>query len=203
MDLEIRKPGFARTMQMIHWGTAALSFGSDPAAWMVGTTADSAEKAWLAMVHRSVGVAILLLKGMRLVYRQFTKAPSLPADVHAALRRVARASDALLCVLPILQPVLGSIDSMLLGDRIVIWGEGNLPLLLPVTRLLRRRAFQIHRLIALLSRALIGLHIVAALYHHFVRRNGALAGMLPGARCLASTVDLAAGGLPDGGIRPQ
>jgi cytochrome b561 len=90
---------------------------------------------------------------------------------------------------------------MLFGDRIVIFGGVALPLLLPVKRPLGRQVFQVHGLISLLLLALIGLHVAAALYHHFVRRDGVLVGMLPGARCLAPPVDLAAGGLPDGGRR--
>jgi cytochrome b561 len=183
------RAGFASTMQAIHWGTAALLLGAYPAAWMVGTTAGSAGTDWLIMVHRSFGVAILLLTGIRLVFRQFTSVPSLPADVPVVLRCLARASDALFYVLLILQPLLGLVGSMLFGDHIVIFGGIVRPVLLPVKRTLGRQVFQIHGLVALLLLALIGLHVAAALYHHFVRRDRVLDAMLPGMRCLPPSVD--------------
>jgi cytochrome b561 len=201
MSTGAQRPGFARAMQAMHWATAALLVGAYPAAWMIGTIASGAETAWLVMLHRSFGVAILLLTGLRLVCRQHMGVPPLPADVPATLRRAARARDVLFYVLLILQPLLGLVGSMLFGDRIVLFGGIVLPLLLPVKRALGRQVFHVHGLIALLLLTLIGLHVAAALYHHFVRRDGVLAGMLPGAQCLPPSIDLATGGLPGGGHR--
>jgi cytochrome b561 len=39
--------------------------------------------------------------------------------------------------------------------------------------------FMLHRLFAFLLVALIALHVGAALYHHFIRRDGVLRRMLP------------------------
>jgi cytochrome b561 len=196
-----QRPAFGRIMRAMHWGTAALLLGAYPAAWMIGSIASGAETAWLVMLHRSFGVSILVLTGLRLVFRQYYGIPPLPADVPMTLRRAARASDALFYLLLILQPLLGLAGSMLFGDRIVLFGGTVLPILLPVNHALGRQIFQVHGVTAVLLLALIGLHVAAALYHHFVRKDGVLAGMLPGVQYLPPSVDLGPGGLPDGGHR--
>jgi cytochrome b561 len=188
-------------MQAMHWGTAVLLVGAYSGAWMIGSTASSTEMSWLVMLHRSFGVSILVLTGVRLVLRQYCRIPPLPANVPMTLRRAARASDVLFYLLLILQPFLGLAGSMLFGDRIVLFDDPVLPLLLPVNRTLGRQVFQVHGVVGMILLALIGLHIGAALYHHFILKDGVLAGMLPSVRCPPSSVDLAPGGLPDGGRR--
>jgi cytochrome b561 len=42
--------------------------------------------------------------------------------------------------------------------------------------------FHVHQTMAALFLATIGVHIAAALYHHFVRKDQVLAGMLPTGR---------------------
>jgi cytochrome b561 len=50
--------------------------------------------------------------------------------------------------------------------------------------------------------AQIGLHVGAALYHHFVRQDGVMAGMLPGMPCRQRAAEFAPGRrLPSGGSR--
>ena len=69
---------------------------------------------------------------------------------------------------------------MLHGDRLVLLGGLVLPGLLPVDRKLAHVVFGVHGTAAVLLLGLIGMHTAAALYHHFVRGDGVLAGMLPG-----------------------
>jgi cytochrome b561 len=201
MSAGVQLPRFPPTMQAMHWTTAALLLGSYPAAWMINSAGGSVETAWLLMIHRSCGLTVLLLTGMRLAFRQRSPIRPLPADVPAYLRFTARACASSLYALLILQPLLGLIGSMLYGDRIVVFGLAVLPLLLPADRALGRHVFQVHGMIALLLLAVICVHVTAALYHHFVRKDDVLAGMLPGAQCLARPAKLAPKGLPNGGRR--
>ena len=52
-----RKPGFARTMQVIDRATPALSLRIYPAVWMGSTAADGAGAAWLVKMQRFVDPA--------------------------------------------------------------------------------------------------------------------------------------------------
>jgi superoxide oxidase len=183
--------GYTRAMQAMHWGTVALLFGAYLAAWMIGSAASGAKAVWLVMLHRSFGVTILMLTGMRLAFRQRTRVPPLPADVPRVQRLAARASVVTLYALLIVQPLLGLTASMLHGDRLALFGSAVPLLALPVDRALAGQVFQAHGWIALLLLSLIGLHAAAALYHHFVRKDEVLAGMLPGTQRLPRSANLA------------
>ena len=186
--------GYTRAMQAMHWGTVALLLCGYLAAWMIDGASSPAEKAWLIMLHRSFGVTILLLTCVRLAFRLRTRVPPLPADVPAVQRLAARASVITLDAALIVQPLLGLAASMLHGGRTMLFGDVVLRPLLPVAKALAHEVFhQVHAWTALVLLALIGLHVTAALYHHFVRKDEVMAGMLPAVRRLPRPASLAPG----------
>jgi cytochrome b561 len=199
LSTDAQIPGFTGTMQAMHWITVVLLLGAYSAAWMIDADTSSAETDWLVMLHRSIGVMILLLTCLWLALRQYTRVPPLPGDVPAVQRFTARASAGVLYALLILRTLLGLIGSMLYGDRIVLFGGAVVPLALPVDRVLSRKVFEVHGVTALLLLARIGLHIAVVLYHHFVRKDDVMAGMLPRMRCRPRRAELAPGRLPDSG----
>jgi cytochrome b561 len=174
--------GYNRVMRAMHWATTVLLLASFLAVWRIDNAANHAEAAWLVMVHRSFGVAILLLTAARLAYRQRSHIPSLPAAMPATQRLAAHIAVAILYTLLLAQPLLGMAASMAHGDRIVLFGGLTLPLVLPVDKVLARQMFQVHSWTAMALLTLIGLHAVMALHHHFVRKDAVLARMLPGIR---------------------
>jgi cytochrome b561 len=169
--------GYARAMQAMHWGIVALLLWAYLAAWMIDGASSPAEKVSLIMLHWSFGVTILLLTWMRLALRLRTRVPLLPPDVPAVQCFGARAS----VVTFIVQPLLGLVASMLHGGRTMLFGDVVLRPLLPVERAPAHQVFRrVHAWTALVLLALIGLHVTAAFYHHFVRKDEVLASMLPG-----------------------
>nr|WP_294508131.1 cytochrome b [uncultured Rhodopila sp.] len=176
------RPGYSRVMQAIHWTTLTLLLAACFAAWMIDGAASRDQAARLVMLHRSLGMTILLLTPIRLAIRQRTRVPSLPAGLPAVQRIAARVTAILLYALLGLQPVLGLAASQLHGDRILLFGSIALPAWLPANKPLAHQIFQLHGWTALALLLLIGLHATAALYHHFVRKDAVLAGMLPGVR---------------------
>jgi cytochrome b561 len=191
----IQIPRFSGIMQSLHWGTASLLLGSYPAAWMIGSIGGNANTVWLLMVHRSCGITVLLLTVLRLTLRRRRRIPPLPPKVPMFLRVTAKTSATTLYVLLFLQPLLGLIGSLLYGDRIVLFGIPLVQLPLPTNRALSRQIFQVHAWVAAALLAMIAIHISAALYHHFVRKDEVLVGMLPNTQRLSRTPE----GQPDRG----
>jgi cytochrome b561 len=175
-------PRYSGVMQAMHWVTVALLCCAYPVAWMIDSAISQPEAARLLMLHRSFGVAILLMTILRLGIRRQARIPPLPADLPAIQRVAARASAALLYALLIVQPLLGFAASLLHGDHVVLFGNLELPVRVTVDKPLAHRLFELHGWIALALLGLIGLHAAAALHHHFVRKDSVLAGMLPGRR---------------------
>ena len=172
--------GYSVGMRALHWATAALLVGSYASAWTVSLASSNAGATQLVLLHRTCGVIILVMTAKRFVWRQRTGTPHLPADVPILQRMAARANVVGLYTLLVLQPLIGLTASMLHGDRLVLLGGLLVPDLLPVDRKLAHVVFQVHGTAALLLLGLIGLHAAAALYHHFVRNDDVLVGMLPG-----------------------
>jgi cytochrome b561 len=177
-----REPGYSGMMRALHWATAVLLLGAYVAAWSIEDAADRAEATRLTMLHRSMGLTVLVLTVLRIAWRQRSTAPRLPADMPAAQRFAARVTVMVLYGLLVAQPLIGLAASMLDGDRILVWGSFLVPNSLPVNRGIAGAVFRLHEWCALALLALIGLHGTAALYHHFIRRDAVLAGMVPGLR---------------------
>jgi cytochrome b561 len=179
-------PGYSRVMQAMHWITLTLLLCACLAAWMIDGAGSRDEAAWLVMLHRSLGMTILLMTPIRLSVRLRSRIPPLPAGLPAAQRIAARVTAILLYALLGIQPLLGLLASQLHGDRVVLFGTIVLPSWLPVNKPLAHGIFQLHGWTAVALLLLIGLHAAAALYHHFVRKDAVLAGMLPGVRPLTA-----------------
>lgn len=128
--------------------------------------------------HMIAGALILLLTLTRLVVRLKTAHP-LPASTgNALLDRLAPMTHWGLHGLVLLMAGSGVAMSVLAGlPAIVFGGVGSLPVNFDA---LPPRA--VHGIVAKLLMLAITLHVAAALYHQFVRRDGLLARMGWGAR---------------------
>jgi len=177
-------------MRAIHWGTLSLLVGIYTLAWSIDGAGSHDEAAWLIMMHRSFGLTVLLLTVSRLGWRQVTHVPALPDSVPGPQRIAAKAVVIALYLLLLLQPLLGLIASQLHGDHIEVFGLFALPVFMAPDRALSRQIFALHGTVALLLLAPIVMHACAALYHHFVRRDDVLRGMLPALRHSSTRSDL-------------
>jgi hypothetical protein len=70
--------GYTLAMEAMHWASIALCLAAFLVALGIGSAA-SAEAAWLVMVHRSLGVTILMVIGLRLAWRLCAHLCGLPA----------------------------------------------------------------------------------------------------------------------------
>jgi cytochrome b561 len=82
----------------------------------------------------------------------------------------------------LLQPVLGLLNTNARGRRVDFYFLGELPALVGPDKVFAKPAMAAHEFGAYLLVALVALHAVAALFHHFVRRDNVLDAMLPGRR---------------------
>jgi cytochrome b561 len=177
-EQELKAAHHPTPIKYLHWLTVvALIFGY-ALAWSIDQASSAAEARFLLMLHRSIGVTIMVLTIARFLIRQRSEMPALPSDIPLLQRIAARTNEGLLYLLLILQPALGLIASWVHGDQIIIFGLG-IPKVLPIDRTLGRLLFSLHGWVAVLLLLLIGVHVMAALFHHFIRRDNVLAGMLP------------------------
>lgn len=128
--------------------------------------------------HMIVGVTILLLMLARLVVRLKTAHPVAASTGNALLDKLAPLAHWALYLLVFIMAASGISTALLAGlPEIVFGGVGTLPA--DFKGLLPRAA---HGIVAKLLMLTIALHVMAALYHQFVRRDGLLARMGYGSR---------------------
>jgi cytochrome b561 len=139
--------------------------------------------------HKSIGFTVLALSVLRLAWRLINPVPPLPRGMGTAMRFVAHATHFLLYAAIIVIPLSGwlmvSASSLGLGTPYFgLFHIPDLPFLSSLSRAGRqpyREAFEtVHVYVAWATIALVPIHIVAALYHQFLRRDDVLKRMLPG-----------------------
>jgi cytochrome b561 len=138
--------------------------------------------------HKWAGVLVLALSVIRLLWRLTHRPPPLPASIAQATpawqRRAHHATHAALYLLFFAVPLLGWAYSSATGFSIVLFGVLPLPDFVPVNESLADALKPAHRYAAYALAALVTLHVVAALKHHFIDRDGLLQRMSPRPRTL-------------------
>lgn len=178
---------FDRVIRFVHWLTLFLVAIIFALAFSINFASSNAEAIALTQLHRSFGVTVWVVTLGRLLWRQFSHFPNWPVDMPLAMRVVAQCSEFALYALLLIQPILGLLQTNAHGDRVNLFFLGQLPALIGKDRLLAKQLLQLHEMVGLFLLGLIALHAVAALYHHFWRRDDTLLAMLPkGMRRLAA-----------------
>lgn len=156
-------------------------------------SADAAKYQTMALqyvpLHKSIGLTVLLLSVFRLVWRLVNPVPPPPASIPAWMRFGARVSHALLYVLIIGIPLTGwlMISAGAMGHPTSVFGLFGFPPAPGLSGLPRSVAHPYHEMfesahvfLAWSAIVLVPIHVLAAIYHHFLRGDDVLRRMLPG-----------------------
>ncbi|PJG56236.1 cytochrome B [Bradyrhizobium forestalis] len=169
---------FAPVQRLLHWLMALciitmLFIG----VGMVSTV--TPEYLPLILIHKTLGVALLVLVLVRLALRLHLGAPPLPADLPPAIKLGARLSHLLLYGLMIVMPLLGLGMLWAAAYPVVLYGGIEIPALLPQSDRVHTLLWNTHVYLGLAFFALVLLHLAAALFHALVRRDGVFATISP------------------------
>lgn len=133
--------------------------------------------------HKWAGISILLLSGLRRLWRITHRPPALPAAIEQAMPtwqlRAYHATHHLMYLLFFAVPLLGWAYSSAAGFAVVWFGQIPLPDLVSPDKALAELIKPLHKLSALSLVGLAALHVAAAIKHQWVDRDGLLARMLP------------------------
>jgi cytochrome b561 len=170
----------------LHWLVAVLVVGLLAIGFtMVWLVTDLSSQFQLYQLHKSFGVLVFVLVGVRLVWRSVNPAvPALPDGLRPWERQAARLTHGGLYVLLLLMPATGWITASAspLGIPTIVFGLFQMPNPIGANGELEAVMSVIHGSLAVLLVALLALHIAAALKHHFILRDDVLIRMLPGRR---------------------
>jgi cytochrome b561 len=170
---------FDPTTRLLHWLTVGLITFVFVLAFSIDLATSRASHTALLQLHRSFGVTVWAVTLVRLVWRQFAKFPNWPTDMPQPMRLAAQGSEYALYALLLAQPILGLLQTNARGDSVDLFFLGQLPSLIGQHRALARELLVVHETVGFMLLGLIALHISAALFHHFWRRDDTLTAMLP------------------------
>ena len=162
-----------------HWVMALLIIGM----LCVGFYMTSSEKTLsiikLYATHKSIGMTILFLAVLRLLWRWMNPVPPLPDTMPKWQHRGAHLSHYALYFLMFAMPVVGWLMSSSVGFGVSVYGWFTLPPLISTHKEWTDSLRLLHWLGSWALAILIGLHALAALYHHFFQHDSVLRRMLP------------------------
>lgn len=167
--------GYSGTVQALHWIGAFVII----ATWGLGISMDlfprgTARGAALG-VHSTLGLLVFSLAVLRILWRAATIDP--PPEGPAWMVPLAHAGHVTMYALTVALPVSGLLARWAHSGTAMLIGGFALPspFALPKSELWG----DTHSTIAFALAALVGAHVVAALLHHFVLRDGILRRMIP------------------------
>jgi cytochrome b561 len=177
-----RETTYSTGARHFHWWTVALLAIQVPVGFYMvyrgSVTNFDALTNTLYSSHKSLGLVILALVIARLVYRFSHGAPTDEPTIEWWQKAAAHANHWSLYLLLILVPIVGWLGISLYGAR-EVFGIMSIPPLAAQDQAAAEGVLLLHKSLAYLTVALIGMHVGAALFHYIIRKDGVLARMLP------------------------
>ncbi len=179
---ESRRPTvYNPVARLLHWGLFLLIAAEFAVAWLMPDIHRDTRPEGLVALHIGLGTLILSLMVLRLVWRVVGGAAPVPAG-HGWQRSAARGVHDLLYLGFLVLPLLGWANASARGWTVHWAGLATLPALAAQGAAWAREAGDVHQVVAYGLLGLIGLHILAALQHQILLRDGLLHRMWPSNR---------------------
>ncbi len=164
----------------IHWITTILFLGLCAVGIMMANGVfEPPLRYQVYNLHKSIGVTILGLTLFRIVWRFIKPAPALPNTIKPRDKFAAHTAHKLLYLALIAIPLSGWLMSNAFGFGAPFFDFFTLPALIEKNPSLGKIFSSAHTFGAFAALALIGVHALAALYHHYKERDVVLWRMLP------------------------
>jgi cytochrome b561 len=129
--------------------------------------------------HKWAGVTVLALAALRLLWRLTHRAPAYPASMPGWQKGAAHGLHGMLYLLMFAVPLSGYLYTLSAGIPVVYFGLFELPILIDAHPALKPVLKGVHYWLNMGLAAAVALHVVAALKHQFIDRDGVLKRMLP------------------------
>ncbi|NSZ62788.1 cytochrome b [Agrobacterium tumefaciens] len=167
---------------VFHWTIALLFIAQLVLGYLMSRDTDPVLQFNLFQYHKSIGFLVLALAAPRFIWSVFSRKPRALDGEGMASRLAARAAHAALLFLTLAVPLAGwavastsplQIPSYVF-DLVVVPG-------LPMAISDQAEAFwtEVHATLAYLAAVIVLLHVAAALWHHFIRKDPTLRRMIP------------------------
>jgi cytochrome b561 len=181
MPLRNTAEAYGSLSKFLHWAIVLLIL---PQYFLVEAAEElpnGIEKLQLMTWHKSLGMLVLLLALARIAWKVMNK--GLPDPIgNAWQRKAAAAGHGLLYLLILAQPLTGWIVSSSGNYPVTLFNWFQFPAIVGENHDLHELMEEVHEVLFFALLAVAVVHVVAALYHHVVLKDGVLRRMLPFSR---------------------
>jgi cytochrome b561 len=162
----------------LHWWIALLIFIAFPLGFYMHDLPFSPTKLKLYSWHKWVGVTVFLFVVVRIYWRLHHSPPVLPDNIASWQKFATHLAHGLLYLLMVAIPLSGWLMSSAKGFQTVLFGVLPIPDLLGKDKELGNLLAIVHKTLNFSLLALVTLHVLAALKHHFIDHDMVLRRML-------------------------
>jgi cytochrome b561 len=167
---------YGRTAIVLHWFLALAIVLTFAVGMRMADMPNSPTRLQWFSWHKWAGITILALSALRLLWR-LTHKPPAELPMPAWQRLAAHLAHGLMYGLFFAVPLVGWAYSSAAGFPVVLFGVLPLPDWVAPSKQLAEAIEPWHGYLAYTLAALVLLHVVAALQHHFIQRDGLLRRM--------------------------
>ena len=167
--------------KILHWGIAFALWGMFLFGRDIAHMKPALDNIHLYGWHKSLGMLLLGFILFRLLWRFLSPPPKMIAENTPKTQiLIAHSVHISMYILMIMTPMLGWLASSATGFEMSFFGLFPIPSLLPEDPKLEETLFFFHGLCATVLVALSILHLAAALYRHFIKKDDTLRRMMRG-----------------------
>jgi len=182
MGMKNTSSDYGSLARMLHWlvviGMIALIYlGLQQSGLERGP-----EKTEIRFVHGSIAMLVLALMSVRIIWRWLNEVPAHPAGTPGWQRLAANVVHWGLYIVVFVQLVAGAMTVATGGRALPFFGLFSIPLPVEENRDNHHFWEEIHEFAWKIIAVLMIVHVLAALYHHFVLKNDVLRRMTVGSR---------------------
>jgi cytochrome b561 len=163
-----------------HWLMAAVILTAICVGlYAVNLPKEDATRGFWFGIHKSLGMTAFFLAILRIGWRLLHDTPRYRVPLGRFTRLAASATHAALYVLMVAVPIGGYVLSTASAHPVSWFGLYTFPSVVPVDKSLAKLAENAHVTGAFILIMVIALHIVAAIWHHWFKRDEVMARMAP------------------------
>lgn len=177
MCLKNTENSYGLVTKIFHWLVALLIITLLVVGYIMTEMAPSDQKWQIYAVHKATGTIVFMLVCLRILWRLINIEVLLPKDIPSWQKFAAKTTYLILYFFMLLMPISGILMTLLSGYAIDLFGlftidgwDANKPL---------ASTFRsIHVFSSFILAGFVVLHILAAWYHHLIRKDNVLMRMI-------------------------
>ena len=181
MMLKNIENSYGLVAKLFHWLVGLMIIIMLIVGFTMVNMEDSAQKWQIYPLHKATGMAVLFLVSLRLLWRLINVSVLQLNDLPQWQKKAANLNINLLYIFMFIMPLSGFLMSTLSGRDIDIYGLFKIPFFMQ-DKALANIFNNIHDYSAFILVALIILHIMVSIYHHFIRKDNVFRRMWFGSK---------------------